>query len=261
MTKLIFEKLSVRNFLSVGNIPIEVDLNKTGTSYVYGENGTGKTAIFFDAISFALDGKLFRDVKKAQIPNFVNRKNCSVSLEMTLNNDRVHVTRTISPDTFVVTVNGQEKWSDLNVTMKQNEFKEMIGLSRNVMSMLMFIGADNQPFMERTPAQRKEFVERVLNLEIFSTMNDIAKQRIKQIGSDMSAIETDLRTERRLIDEYKELLTKCAKPDQEKIEKLQEYIKKGEAALKKKELDFNSFHSKLENLNIKIDELLFQCYR
>ena len=167
---IIFEKIKWKNLLSTGNHFTEVELNKDSTTLIIGTNGAGKSTIL-DALCFVLYGKAFRRINKAQLINTANEKNCLVEIEFSVNGVDWKVERGIKPNIFKIYRNGepldqsssavdQQKWLEQNVLkMNYKSFTQIVILGSS-----SFI-----PFMQLPTNSRREVVEDLLDIKIFSS--------------------------------------------------------------------------------------------
>ena len=181
---IIFEKVSWKNFLSTGNHFTEVNLDTHKTTLIVGGNGAGKSTIL-DALTFGLYGKAFRRITKPQLVNTTNEKNCSV------NSIKWTVVRGIKPNIFKIYRDGevldqdahaldQQKWLEQNVLkMNYKSFTQIVILGSST-----FV-----PFMQLTASNRREVIEDLLDIKIFSTMNNFIKDKIKVIKDDVKTLE------------------------------------------------------------------------
>jgi DNA repair exonuclease SbcCD ATPase subunit len=176
---IIFKKLRWKNLLSTGNVFTEIELNKNNTTLIIGENGAGKSTIL-DALSFVLFGKPFRKVNKPQLLNTITQKNLVVEVEFSIGSNHYKIVRGIKPVIFEVYIN--DKLANQSAEMKDyQEFLERHILKVNHKSFCQVVvlgSATYQPFMQLTPAQRREIIEDLLDLQIFTTMNSLLKDKV-----------------------------------------------------------------------------------
>ena len=177
---IIFRKVTWQNFLSTGNTPIEVELDKNSTTLVIGDNGSGKSTVL-DALTFGLFGKPFRNIKKDQLVNSVNERGCRVEVWFTVDTKKCHIIRSIKPNRFEIYVNGKMLNQDASVRDYQKHLENnLLKLNYRSFTQVVILGSSSFiPFMQLTPAHRREVVEEILDIKIFSLMNVILKQRIK----------------------------------------------------------------------------------
>ena len=228
---LTFKTITVRNFQSYGNDPVTVDLQKHKSTVIVADNGAGKTALIFDSIFYALYGQTMKDIKKNQVVNYINKKACEITLELQVDNDAITIKRGQSPDLFEVELNDEIVWDDLGVLEKQKLLNDKLRLTRSVMEQLLFIGADNISFMKRTPANRREFIERILDLEIFSKMNENAKGKVKKLKSDISTLGVKITENEYHLESYNSLTQDVEVYDHEELEKAEAFLDKANKKL------------------------------
>ncbi len=185
-----FKTISWKNFLSTGNHPTTVSLSSDNTTLIIGTNGAGKSTIL-DALTFSLYGKSFRKINKGQLINTTNEKNCFVEIEFTVNNVDWKVERGIKPNIFKIykdgkeldqnaSANDQQKWLEQNVLkMNYKSFTQIVILGSS-----SFV-----PFMQLPTNSRREVVEDLLDIKIFSSMNDIVKSRIRLVKDEIRTLE------------------------------------------------------------------------
>ena len=185
-----FKKISWKNFLSTGNHPIEVKLDEEATTLIIGSNGTGKSTIL-DALTFVLYGKSFRKINKSQLINTTNEKNCEVEIEFSVNTTEWKIIRGIKPNIFKITKDGkdlnesshaadQQKWLEQNVLkMNYKSFTQIVILGSST-----FV-----PFMQLNGSSRREVVEDLLDIKIFSSMNNLIKEKIRMVREEVKTFE------------------------------------------------------------------------
>ena len=195
---LIFKTLRWKNLLSTGNSFIEIPLNKHQTSLFIGENGAGKSTIL-DAFVFALFGKAFRKVNKSGLVNSVNNKDCVVEIEFETNNKEYKIIRGIKPNIFEIYCDGKLLNQDA-ASRDYQEYMEKFILKMNYKSCVQIIilgSASFTPFMQLSAADRRLVIEDILDIQIFSIMNSIVKQRLSTNKEDIdrNRIETSAKNE------------------------------------------------------------------
>ena len=187
---ILFKSIRWRNFLSTGNQDTIVDFTENNTNLIIGSNGAGKSTIL-DALTFSLFGKPFRKINKPQLVNSTNEKDCVVEVQFTIGNTFWTVVRGIKPNTFTITrdgttldqhasANDQQKWFEQNVIkMNYKSFTQIVILGSST-----FV-----PFMQLTANNRREVIEDLLDIRIFSTMNSVIKDKIRSLREDIKVYE------------------------------------------------------------------------
>ena len=175
-----FKKIRWKNFLSTGNQFSEIDLQKNKTNLVIGTNGAGKSTML-DALTFGLFNKSFRKITKPQLVNTTNEKDCVVEIEFAVNNRDYLVRRGIKPNIFDIEVNGTLLKRESDDRINQKILEENI-LKVNYKSFTQIVILGNStfvPFMQLTSSNRRDVIEDLLDIRIFSAMNGLIKDRIK----------------------------------------------------------------------------------
>jgi DNA repair exonuclease SbcCD ATPase subunit len=187
---ILFEKIRWKNFLSTGNQFTEVELNKESTTLIIGNNGAGKSTIL-DALTFVLFGKSFRKINKPQLINSTNEKDCLVEIEFTIGSTNWMIRRGIKPNLFEIYRN--DTLLDQNSSaVDQQKFLEQVILKMNYKSFtqIVILGSSNfVPFMQLAASSRREVIEDLLDIKIFSTMNNILKEKIRGIKDNIRTLE------------------------------------------------------------------------
>jgi len=187
---IIFETIRWKNFLSTGNKFTEIDLNKDQTTLIIGNNGAGKSTIL-DALTFVLFGKAFRKINKPQLINTTNEKDCLVEIEFSIGSISWKVVRGIKPNIFEIHRNGQVL-DQSSSAVDQQKFLEQSILKMNYRSFtqIVILGSSNfVPFMQLPAASRREVIEDLLDIKIFSSMNSIIKEKIRSLRDDIRTLE------------------------------------------------------------------------
>ena len=232
---LSFKTLKYKNFLSSGNQYTEIKLDNFRSTLVVGSNGAGKSTML-DALTFVLFNKPFRKISKNQLINTSNEKECVVEVEFSVGNHDWKIIRGIKPSTFEIykegvlldqasSSNDQQKWLEQNV----------LKLNYKSFTQIVVLGSSNfVPFMQLSSQHRREVVEDLLDIKVFSSMNDLVKVRIKELK-----------------DEIKE----CGYKKENIEDKIQSQIKLIQELEKKKTQDILDKRNKVESINTNIDEL------
>ena len=187
---ILFKTIKYKNLLSTGNQYTEIDFTKNKTNLIVGTNGAGKSTVL-DALCFSLFGKPFRKVNKPQLINSVNEKDCKVEVEFSIGKSDWKVVRGIKPAIFEIWKNDaildqssaaldQQKWLEQNV-LKMN-FKSF--------TQIVILGSSNfVPFMQLSAAHRREVIEDLLDIKIFSSMNTLIKEKIRQSKEEIKILD------------------------------------------------------------------------
>ena len=180
---IIFKYVRWKNFLSTGNNFIEIELDRNSTTLIIGENGAGKSTVL-DALCFGLFGKPFRGINKPQLLNSVNNSNCVVEVEFEIGSKKLKVIRGIKPNIFEIYINGKMYNQDANARDYQKYLEQQIlKLNWRSFTQVVILGSSAFiPFMQLKARHRREVVEEILDIQIFSLMNMLLKQRLKAIG-------------------------------------------------------------------------------
>ena len=187
---ILFEKIRWKNFLSTGNQFTEISFTEHPTNLIIGTNGAGKSTLL-DALTFALFGKPFRKINKPQLVNTVNEKDCQVEVEFSIGNTNWKVVRGIKPNIFEIfrddnalnqsaAALDQQKWFEQNVIkMNYKSFTQIVILGSST-----FV-----PFMQLTATNRRDVIEDLLDIRIFSSMNNLMKDKIREVKEQIKVLD------------------------------------------------------------------------
>jgi DNA repair exonuclease SbcCD ATPase subunit len=187
---ILFKTIKFKNLLSTGNQYTEIDFTKNSTNLIIGSNGAGKSTVL-DALTFSLFGRPFRRINKPQLVNSVNEKDCKVEIQFSIGATEWKVVRGIKPAIFEIWRNGaaldqsaaaldQQKWLEQNVLkMNYKSFTQIVILGSST-----FV-----PFMQLPAAHRREVIEDLLDIKIFSSMNVLIKEKIRLLREDIKVLE------------------------------------------------------------------------
>ena len=188
-----------KNFLSTGNQFTEIQLDRNNTTLVIGENGSGKSTIL-DALCFGLFGKQFRNINKGQLVNSVNNGSCEVEVDFKIGTKSFKVIRSIKPNMFEIYINGKMYNQDANARDYQKYLEQQIlKLNYRSFTQVVILGSSTFiPFMQLKARQRRDVVEDILDIQIFSLMNMLLKQKLKTIQEHQrdANYNVDLTTEK-----------------------------------------------------------------
>lgn len=181
-----FRKIRWKNFLSTGNIFTEVDLSTKGTTLIVGENGAGKSTIL-DAITFSLFGKTFRNINKPQLLNTITRKELVAEIEFSIQSNNYKIVRGIKPNVFEVYCNDVL----LNQSAEMKDYQEVLEKSilkinyKSFCQVVILGSASFVPFMQLPAAQRRAIIEDLLDLQVFTTMNTLLKEKVQDNANQL----------------------------------------------------------------------------
>lgn len=182
-----FKRLRWKNFLSTGNVFTEIDLASKDTTLIVGINGAGKSTIL-DALTFGLFGKPFRKINKPQLVNSITQKNCLVEVEFNIGSNQYKICRGMKPTVFEVYMN--DKLLNQSAEMKDYQEileKQIIKVNQKSFSQVVILGsATFQPFMQLPGGQRREIIEDLLDLQIFTVMNSLLKDKVLANSGDIT---------------------------------------------------------------------------
>ena len=175
-----FQKIRWKNFLSTGNNWTEVNLTEHSTNIIVGTNGAGKSTIL-DALTFSLFNKPFRKITKPQLINTTNEKDGLVEVEFTLKNREYKVVRGLRPNKFEIWVNGRMQDQFASATDQQKHFEQnILKLNYKSFTQIVILGSSTfVPFMQLTASSRREVIEDLLDIKIFSAMSDLVKVKLR----------------------------------------------------------------------------------
>jgi DNA repair exonuclease SbcCD ATPase subunit len=187
---IIFKKIRWKNFLSTGNQFTEIDFQKNQTNLIVGTNGAGKSTVL-DALTFVLFNRPFRKINKPQLPNSTNEKDCLVEIEFSVNNREYLVRRGIKPNVFDIEVNGTQLHKEADDRANQKILEEnILKVNYKSFTQIVILGSSTfVPFMQLTTANRREVIEDLLDIRIFSSMNNLIKDKIRQQKEQIKSLD------------------------------------------------------------------------
>lgn len=190
---VIFEKIKYKNFLSTGNSFTEIELNKNPTTLIYGKNGSGKSTLL-DALTFVLFGKSYRGINKPQLINSVNEKDCFVELEFRVNKVKHIIKRGMKPNIFEIYTNGVRlNLPDKNADYQTYLEKSILKFNFKSFTQVAILGSVTYvPFMQLPKAERRVIIEDLLDIQIFSAMNIVLKDKLANIRYDQETVKHEM---------------------------------------------------------------------
>ena len=220
-----FKVIRWRNLLSTGNVFTEISLNKSNTTLVVGENGAGKSTLL-DALSFVLYNKPFRKINKPQLVNSINNKDCMVEIEFLIGSVEYKVIRGMKPTKFEIYQNG----SLINQDAASRDYQEVLEnqilkLNHKSFCQVVIVGsASFTPFMQLTAANRREIIEDLLDIQIFSTMNSLLKSKVSDNQDDIKNTDYQINILSEKISLQEKYVANMQKDSDEQIEAIRKEV-------------------------------------
>lgn len=191
--QLILHKLRYKNFRSVGNSFIEIELDRFQNTICWGQNGVGKTTLY-EALTFGLYGRPYSNTNKPTLVNDINDRDCLVEIEMTVKGISYLIKRGIKPAIFEIYKNGKLVPQDAKSKDQQKDFeRDILQIPFKVFKQIIVLGSANyKPFMELSAADRRFVIEDLLDIQIFSKMNVLLKQKVVDAKEEMKKIDNEI---------------------------------------------------------------------
>jgi len=246
---ILFKKLRYKNFLSTGNYYTEILLNRTSNTLVIGANGAGKSSML-DALTFSLFGRAFRDVNKPSLVNSINQKDCLVEVEFSVGIKEYKIVRGIKPNVFEIWCDNQLVNQDASVRDYQDYLEKFVlKLNYKSFTQIVILGsASFVPFMQLTTSDRRSIIEDLLDIQIFSVMNSVLKQKVT---ANKDAISTN-KSEIELISQKHDIqeghINQLKKNNEEKLEQYEKEVIENNSQI-------STIEQKIVELNTEIKEL------
>jgi len=222
---IVFKQISYRNFLSSGNQPTQIKFTDTQTALIVGANGSGKSTML-DALCFSLFNKAFRKITKGQLVNSTNEKECLVEIEFSIGTREYKVVRGIKPNIFQIWIDGVLQNQAAASTDQQKQLEDnILKLNYKSFTQIVILGsASFVPFMQLSTAHRREVVEDLLDIKIFSAMNAVIKDRIKNTNDKIKELSLKQSMTEEKVEMQKEFIESVEKSGKENIEKKKDKI-------------------------------------
>jgi len=245
-----FQKLRWKNFLSTGNNFTEIDFQESPTTLIVGHNGSGKSTLL-DALSFALFGKSHRKISKPQLVNSINNKGLLVEVEFSIGSSKYKIVRGMKPNKFEIWVNGNMLNQDSHNKEYQSVLeKNIIKLNHKSFHQIVVLGSSSfVPFMQLPAQARREVIEDLLDINMFSKMNQILKEKIAVLKEDIrqnahstEIVKTKINAQKKYLRDLTAINSAYRKEKEDSISAAQEEI--------------NTIQSQNFNLSLQISDIL-----
>lgn len=216
-----FHYVKFKNILSYGNVETTFDLSSYRHTIITAANGCGKSSLI-DAICYVLYGKPYRSIKLGQLINSINKKNLLVTIEFSIGNDTYKIIRGQKPTIFEIYKNNELIKEDAASKDYQSYLEtQILGINFKTFKQIIVIGsASYVPFMNLTAAERRNITEDVLDISVFSSMQEIAKQKLNEIKSSVDSLTYEITITKTQLESQKELLSQLEYETKEKQEEL-----------------------------------------
>ena len=252
---ILFEKVRYKNILSTGNTWTEVFLNRSKSTLIVGENGAGKSTML-DALTFALYGKPFRKINKNQLTNSVNGKGLEVEAFFSISGNSYVIKRGIKPVKFEVWKNNELLNQDAAARDYQTYLEEQIlKLNYKSFGQVVVLGSSTFiPFMQLKAGERRDIIEDLLDIQIFTTMNTLLKDRVSDNKAEISDIKYQIDLIENKIDSAKTHNASIRKIKETEVGKLKEKLKEQVAFVEEQQGIMDSVLDEIEELNSSIGD-------
>lgn len=252
---IIFKSISWMNFLSTGNSANTVLLDKSPTTLIVGRNGEGKSTIL-DALCFALFGKPFRNINKGQLVNSINQKNCMVEIKFSVSNVEYRIRRGIKPNLFEIYQNDVLMNQDsANRDYQKILEQQILRLNYKTFTQVVILGsASFVPFMQLPSTQRREVIEDILDIKIFSTMNQLLKEKAQETKDGISRIESEIKSAKDKVESQQTIIKTITEAKTSAIENIRTKISANSAEILSSESEIELILSEINTLKASIHD-------
>jgi len=250
-----FKTIKWKNFLSTGNNFTEINLNDHNKTLIVGENGAGKSTIL-DALCFGLFNKPFRKINKPQLVNSINLADCRVEIEFSIGKINWQINRGIKPTVFEIFKDGVQLDQSASAADQQKWFEQnVLKLNYKSFTQIVVLGSSTfVPFMQLPAAGRREVIEDILDISIFSTMNTILKDRVKENKESMSDIDYSISILKEKVDVQRKYIQNLKDQSQQNVEEKENIISVLEENIRLKRDEVESYMSRMDLLNEEVEK-------
>lgn len=255
---IVFQTIKIQNFFSVGNVPIEIKLNDKKKTLIIGKNGCGKSSVILDSLVYGLYGKPFRKANKPTIINSINKKNMLVEIDFSVGIKTYKIRRGMKPNIFEIFCDGEL----INQESKSKDYQDYLEkyiLRTNYKSFVNVVilgSARYTPFMSMTAQDRRSIIEELLDINIFSSMNTLVKEKIAIIKEQLIQLNYNIELTKEKLELQKNNVLDNKKTKEERIKKKREEIDTANNQIEEKQKEVEQLQEKIDSLTKKVAKKL-----
>ena len=229
-----FKNIRWKNFLSTGNAWTEIDFERSPSTLIIGENGTGKSTLL-DALTFSLFNKPFRNVSKPQLINTINGKNLRTEINFQIGSKNYCIKRGLQPRIFEIEVNGEKLDKNANIRDFQKYLEEnILKLNYKSFTQIVMLGsASFTPFMQLHLGARREIIEDILDISIFTSMNSVLKTKLAQLENEKRILEGEIDVAKQKANIQEQYIKTLEDDKSSKVSEIKNSIKEADEQIEK----------------------------